>query len=290
MSFLGGYSSTNLFHVDYNIGALDKSDLDNDHVTNHVTNGFSIDYNALYASSLTTFLPYRNYRILRPEDPSLEFTEIVANLTKLNIDFFHELSTIRKTGLLLDLEIDYDHTESLLTSLDFAMFPSFKAVEMSELSEDQQRQALKMNKKLNREPPKLVSTMERRQAIDFIENFLFLIVHQSCRIVKVNLIVAYEHSDYFREYLSFLQTQRAAATSSIEAKMVKALGNSLVGRMHMKLESYQQAVICANEAEFFKAASSLNFLDFHILGKNAVLAIKDGGLVKTRNVPSLSAR
>ena len=220
----GGYSTTNIFHAEYNFGMIPKSDLENHHVPNHVTSSTTMDYNGLYATVLTTYLPYKNYRILRPEDCSLQYLEIVKNLTDLNLDYFLELSSVRKMGILLKAEIDFDHNEALTTSLDFSNFPSFRTVEINELSEDQQREAAKLRKNVSREPPKLVSTCEKTEVTDFIENLLFMLVHQSCKIVKVNLIVTYEHSDYFKNYISFLQKQRALATSSIEGKMVKALG------------------------------------------------------------------
>ena len=153
------------------------------------------------------------------------FKEVEKNLLELNLDFFHYLSTVRKIGILLKVEIDYDHEQGLLTSLDFSNFPSFRGVEMNELSEDQRREAIKLRKNLKKEPPKLISTCERTETTEFIENLLFMIIHQSCKIRKVKLMVTYNHDNYFSEYITFLQKQRALATSTIESKTIKALGS-----------------------------------------------------------------
>ena len=222
--FSGGYSTSNAFYSHYCYGHVDQTQLDAEEVPCDITSATATDFNALYGSCLTTKLPLSDFRLLKQEQQSSEFRKIEENLRGLNLEFFQKLCQEHSTGFLFRIVLDYDRVESLQTSVDFSMFPRFRSVKLSELSSDQQNEARKMNRKVDKEPPKLVSTMEKQEVVDYLENVLFLIIHMSCRIVEIKEIVIYKHCDIFKDYIGYLQKQRAMATSSVEAKLIKALG------------------------------------------------------------------
>ena len=158
--------------------------------------------------------------------------------------------------------------------------------------------------------------METRPVIDFIDNILFLLIHQSCVLVEVEEVIIYRQADFFRPYITYLQHQRGKSTSKLLSKQIKALGkyiktsqwirqtsyiyiyiflpptgNCLVGKLHQKLESYCHATICTSIKEFDKAINDVSFMDFHVLSPTTTIIIKDGVIIKSHsNIPSISAR
>ena len=203
--------------------------MQNEEIPKDINAAYTHDVNHLYASCLTTYLPLDNFRILRQEEQNLEFKLIEEKLKNVDLDFFYNLTTERQQGILFRLVLDYDPVACLPMSLDLSMFPRFKSVSANELSQDQRNEAKELGKNLDRDYPKLVSNMERGEVVDFLENILFLLIHQSCHIVEIRQMVVYRQSDYLSDYIHFLQTQRALATSNVEGRIIKALGNSIVG-------------------------------------------------------------
>ena len=223
----GGYSSTNCAFSKADFGFIPPSTKPTDQIINipkQINFAYTHDYNGLYASCLLTMLPYKDYQTLKNDGQSLLFQEIVKNLQSLNLEYFLEMAVEKKQGMLITCRLDYDKNLALKTCLDFSMFPHFKKVRADQLTNEQQNQAIQLRKKIDKEPPKLISSMETRQVIDFIDNILFLLVHQSCVLVEVEEIIIYRQADFFRPYVTYLQRQRGKSTSKLLSKQIKALG------------------------------------------------------------------
>ena len=58
----------------------------------------------------------------------------------------------------------------------------------------------------------------------------------------------------------------------------------------MKLDRYHQTKICTTEKEFDSAVNDIDFYDFHLVGKDAVICLKDGAILSHSNLPSVSSR
>ena len=140
--------------------------------------------NGLYASCLMTALPYSNFRLLTSESTSLLFREIADHLKKVDLDYFSTKAEEEQVNMLIRADMTYDENHSVATSLDVGMFPHFERVALTDLSPDQQEEALKSKRKIDTEPAKLISTMKTREVVDFSDNLLYLMVHQSCKIKK----------------------------------------------------------------------------------------------------------
>ena len=182
------------------------------------------DYNGLYASCLLSHLPFKDFQVLRNEGQSLLFQEIAKNLRALNLEYFVETATEQQKGMLITCQLDFDKDLALKTSMDLSMFPHFKKVTADLLTHDQQKQAVELKKPIDRDPAKLVSSMEKREVTDFVDNILFLLIHQSCVLVEVKEIVIYRQAPFFRDYINYLQQQRGKSVSKLLGKQIKALG------------------------------------------------------------------
>ena len=151
-------------------------------------------------------------------------------LEALDLDFFHDLATEKETGLFIECTVDYNKKESLKTGFDFAQFPILTKIdEKLDLTNDQRKSAKESGRNLKNDNPKLISDMKKGRNFHFIHNLLFLIVHQSVKIVKVHNIISFTHAPFLRPYMMFLQSERNKTKSKVMQKIIKSLGNSLSG-------------------------------------------------------------
>lgn len=233
---LGGLASSQARFFEATWGMVDQEEILKDDVNRiidipkSITQELTIDFNGLYSSCLTGFLPYKNYQLHMELHPSTFYRRIVKALETLNIDFFHDLATEMNTGLFIECTVDYDAKSSLKTSMDFAMFPTLiKIDEELEMTNDQRKSAKESGRNLKNDNPKLISDMKRGRNFHFIHNLLFLIVHQSVKIVKVHDVISFTHAPFLRPYMMYLQSERNKTRSKVMQSIIKSLGNSLSG-------------------------------------------------------------
>ena len=67
--------------------------------------------------------------------------------------------------------------------------------------------------------------------------------------------------------------------------------NCVVGKLHQRVELYQNSYICQSRADFEKVVDNHNFVDFHYLGPQSCVVLSDGKIITNhQNVPSISAK
>ena len=221
----GGYSTNNAFHAKFDWGFQTQAHTPNDEETISFACGH--DANALYASCTLDYSPYTDFRTYKEGDPF--FREIQENLAALNLEYFEDLSHERKLGVLITCELEYDKSLSLPISMDLSMFPKFEKTKPEQLTKDQMTEAILQNRNLEKAPPKLVSKMSDCQVTEFLDNLLFLIVMMSVKVKSISEMTVFRHSKFMAPYISHLQKARASSSSEIEGKIIKNLGNVLVG-------------------------------------------------------------
>ena len=236
-------------------------------------------------------LPYSDFRRLTEEDASPLFKEIERRLKAVDLQFFADKAEDEEIGMLIRADVSYDKDDCVTSCVDLGMFPHFAKVVLSDLSQDQQAEAMKLKRNIDNEPPKLISTMQEREVLDFTENLLYQLVHQSCRIKQVREVIIFRQASFFKKYMCFLQKERAAAMSKLLGKLIKALANNLTGKLHQRISSYSRTAICSSFEEFERATSDTKFFDFKVLSPETCIIIYDGVVItKHSNVPSVSAR
>ena len=104
-------------------------------------------------------LPYSDFRRLTEENASPLFKEIERRLKAVVLQFFADKAEDEEIGMLIRADVGYDKDDWVTSCVDLAMFPHFAKVALSDLSPDQQAEALKLKRNINNEPAKLISTM-----------------------------------------------------------------------------------------------------------------------------------
>ena len=136
--------------------------------------------------------------------------------------------TVNNTGFLFELVLTFDMTDSLQTCLDLGSFPYLKHIVEGHLSEEQCQTAKRLHRKLSKEKPKLVASLEKYHRItDFTASILYLLVWKNMKIVSIESIVAFKAYDYLRPYIEGLQLARKNATSPLLGKCYKSLGTNI---------------------------------------------------------------
>ena len=233
---VGGLASSQARFFEATWGMVDQEEVLKDNngcivdIPKSITQQLTFDFNGLYSSCLTGLLPYKNYLLHMEHHPSVFYTRIVKALEALDLDFFHDLATEKDTGLFIECTVDYNKKESLKTGFDFAQIPILTKIdEKLDLTNDQRKSARESGRNLKNDNPKLISDMKKGRNFHFIHNLLFLIVHQSVKIVKVHNIISFTHAPFLRPYMMFLQSERNKTKSKVMQKIIKSLGNSLSG-------------------------------------------------------------
>ena len=123
----------------------------------------------------------------------------------------------------------YDFDKSVERSIDLGSLPILKRVELSELSSEQVEDARQLNRKIESESPKLVSTHERNRRVEFAPSLLYMIAFCACKIEKVHSVTSYEHAKLFAPYLQMLQNARGKSSCDLLSKLFKQVANSVPG-------------------------------------------------------------
>ena len=286
-ALIGGYSVNAAYFSYFNMGFTEK---DNS-LSDTITSASLVDFNGLYPSALQCQLPYRNFVLLQKEDNNLQFRYISKQLKDMNMKFFVDKATHEKTSFLFEVILDYNFEDSLGNSLDLGIFPYFRKVANTELTRDQQDVLDELSRHCDREPAKLISAHRNNHHVtDFVDNIAYLVYLHSCRIVEVLSIVSFETAPFLQRYVQQLQDERSRSPSTILARIIKNLSNSIPGKLHQRIETFTHCQVATNKEKFLQLARNSNFLDFRCLGPEAAIAIKDGLAVPCRNLPAISAK
>ena len=158
-------------------------------------------------STLTTDLPYRSFLLLRKEDASPQFNLIASRFMDLDLDFFVDKAVNERKGFLIECILTYDFDHALQSNLDLGPMPRFRRVHNEALSMDQIRILQENKRDCFKEPAKLVSSHEENvQVIDFVDVLLYQVLFQSCLIVEVLSVTAFETAPYLRDYIGEYRT------------------------------------------------------------------------------------
>ena len=228
---------------------------------------------------------------MKKEDQSPQFLFIAKQLKKVNIDFFINKAKSEKKSFLFEVILSYNFLDSLGNSIDLGCFPFFKNVANEDLSMDQQNELLKSKRNLIREPAKLVSTHENsRRVVDFVDNILYMLTHHSCKVLDVLSITSFETASFFAEYVQSLQIARSIVSSPIQGRIIKNLSNSIPGKLHMRIDTYNHCHVATSKERLLKLASSSDFIDYRYVSPTSCIVVYDGILVRCSNLPSISGR
>ena len=230
----GGLASSQARFFESTWGMVDQQEVSGTNgymdIPEAITQQVTFDFNGLYSSILTATLPYKNYLLHMADHPSIFHRRVVKALETLDIDFFHDLAMEHDTGLFIECTVDFDKKQSLKTGIDLGMFPLLTKVNPEvDLPKDQRDWAEKAGRSLKNDQPKLISDMAEGRNFHFIHNLLFLVVHQSVRIVQVHDIISFTQAAYLRPYMGYLGECRNKTKSKVMQKIIKSLGNSLSG-------------------------------------------------------------
>ena len=89
-------------------------------------------------------LPYSDFRRLTEEDASPLFKEIERRLKAVDLQFFADKAEDEEIGMLIRADVSYDKDDCVTSCVDLGMFPHFAKVVLSDLSQDQQAEAMKL--------------------------------------------------------------------------------------------------------------------------------------------------
>lgn len=230
--------------------------------------------------------------LLEKEENSPQFEYLAKQLRETNIDFFVRQAEKYKRSFLFEVEISYDYEQSLFNSVCLNAFPFFKRVNLRELGKDQIKDFLAQGKRISNKhgPQKLVSTHENRTLIEFIDNLLYMITHHSVILVNILSVVVFETESYMKSYIQDLQNHRAKASSPLQKKVIKLLGNAIPGKCHQRTTNHITCSVAATKDQFLKHVHKTTFLDYKFVSHNTCVVLHDGLVVPCTQLPHISAR
>ena len=235
------------------------------------------------------YLPYSNYKILQPDD--VGFDDLVEHLTKLDIDFFYEQLVKRNRSFIFEVVLGFDPDVSISANLDLSFFPTFKAVDEKMLTVDQILMARRLSRNPEKEAPKLVSYCEDNYEMSgFPEDLLYMASFHGARIKHVKKVVSFSAYRFMNDWMVKLQNARAESDSEILKKAIKALSNSVPGKLHADTSKYINTKLVTTREEFHKEVSKESFFDFVGLSPTNAICIYDGKQYICKSVISIPAR
>ena len=189
----------------------------------------SLFLTSLYPTACSSSCPWKNFRRLYPGCPNFNF--ICEQLTSIDLEWFAEQALVYKQGYIFEVTLDYDHENSLFTSLDIGAIPFLRECKLDDLTGEQKKDALNQGKRANHCATQLTSTHDtNHHRIDFSYNILYMLANQNFCIKKVHCILKFTTERLLADYLEFLQKGRQNSTSKLQSSLIKTLGNSVPGR------------------------------------------------------------
>ena len=185
----------------------------------------NIIFFSLYAGTLCKYLlPYRDFVTLTEENPTILFREMRKNLLAHNWEYFANLATTHQKSCLVECDVDYERDVGLVAGVDLSFFPRFRKSNFQSVTKQQGERARALNRKLDREPPKLVSANVCGPISEFIDALAYMNVILSLRVTRVRKIICFRQANLFGPYIEYLQSVRGQSPSPILGKMVKSIG------------------------------------------------------------------
>ena len=199
-----------------------------------VTFGSYVDANGLYPAILSGSIPHSGFTIFSQEENSTMFDYLCKKLRCLDTTFF--LNMARKNmGYVFDVVVSFALEEVLPTNIELCSLPYLKEISDEHLSSDQADAAIRMGRRLRRERPKLVTSLEPEQEVtDFVQNILYMIIFHGLRLVKISSVICFRSYPYFNNYIQKLQTCRRDSQSKILGKVIKSLGRLFFNQISLK--------------------------------------------------------
>ena len=125
---------------------------------------------------------------------------------------------------LVECDVDYDRNLGLVAGVNLSFFPRFRKSNFQSVTIQQAEQARVLNRKLDCEPPKLVSANVCGPMSEFIDALAYMNVMLSLRVTRVQKIICFTQANLFGPYIEYLQAVRGQSPSPILGKMVKSIG------------------------------------------------------------------
>ena len=138
-----------------------------------LTHSAYLDANGLYAGILSApGVPHSNFTYFSPQHDSTLFNFLCSKLTAMDVGFF-KLMMSKNTNYVFKVVLTYDLQTAIHTNAEFCNLPYLKAVDESMVSAEQVASANRMGRRINKEKPKLVTSLEKDlEYSDFVQNIL----------------------------------------------------------------------------------------------------------------------
>ena len=287
-SLIGGFSFTNANHCFFRSLEIEDGEVDIDHIRQF----FFIDVNALYLSQLSQHQPFSHHTLFNAERRPNEFKEVCRHLYDVDIDFFSAELHENNHMYFFEVELDFhERAQFSPVNFDLSLFPFYETASLDDLTNEQRRQAKRLNRDPSKELPKLTSYLKHNhRTTNYVENLLYLVGFHDVKIVNIFSFIRCKAYPFFNPWLTILQNQRTLDISPVTSKVLKNLGNSLCGRLHMNISNLLSTKLCISRRLFQKYTLMDNFFNFVYINNNASLITFDGHCRTTNNVPAISSR
>ena len=237
-------------------------------------------------------MAFKSHRLLTPTQNGKIFKSVASRLYENDIDFFFEELHSNNHIYFFDVTLDFEkNAEKLETNFDLSMFPFYEVGSYKNLTREQKLRGTRLNGDPAKEPAKLVSYLKKaHRTTDFVENLLYMVAFHGVTIIDIDSVIRSVAYPFYDPWLTTLQHEKMKNLSSVISKTIKNLGNSLCGRLHMRISEFLTAKLCLDRITFLKYTGKECFYDFSYINKNTSLETFDGKTQISNNLPSISSR
>ena len=151
-------------------------------------------------------------------------------------------------------------------SLDFSAFPTSLSIQPQQISEMQRLWFDASGKKVPKNT-RLTSACYPNILSQHLELLFYECLFLGGSITKVERIVRSKGFPIFRNYINGLNAQRQKETSVVHSAMIKALSNSLAGKLHMDVTKKLKTVVCQSADQFSNLLRDDHFYDVCKIGQ-----------------------
>lgn len=213
------------------------------------------DANNLYGLAQVGLLPYDNYRWL--DESELDQFDIA------------KIKTSGPLGYILEVDLEYpDHLH--YEHNDYPLAPTQEKITYEDLSPYSQRCYYKFAGSRTYSSTKLMSTLNDKQNyVVHIKNLrLYLSLGMVC--TKIHRIMEFEQKRFIRPFILKCTDERKRAKSDFDKNLFKKISNSCYGKTIENVREYMKVKIHMSERSFLKAAASLTYKNYSIIGSQVV--------------------
>ena len=197
-------------------------------------------------------------------------------------DVLTDFSMDSDTGFILEVDLEYDDRETMLSHNSYPLAPETLKVNEDLLSRYSRDVLLELKGKTRHKATKLSSTFLPRQKYVLHAANLKLYLELGMKLTKIHRGITFHQERFIEPYIQYCTAKRAAAKTKAESNVYKLLANSLYGKM---IESVGNRMDCRfnyNRSQMERRGMDPLYVGSVICGENLAISFHKKRVLEMR--------